>query len=1032
MQRLAARIEDTPISKEDTRISKTVDDGRPDPASATVGMRIYYMHSLLAGPIADWDLQFARCSEMGFSHVLVTPPFLPGRTGNVFLTRDHHRLHPALGDGDATHALASATRQAAQHGLELLLDLVIDRVAAECGWVEDHPDDLPDPRRSSWDRGAAVLSLDVRQMERWGCLIDEWLDIDIRGFRCDTTFATTQAAWGNLIRAGRKRSPGSIYIAGTPSYAVADSPFDFAASSSWAWDFQSGWLGDDLRRTAASGALLAMPELPFGRRIGDPAAARRSLAFAAALGPAWLMPMGFEDGARLPLNPRLAEPIRPTDDLTQAVRTANERHASLAASPAPELLSAPGAAVALLRRGPGILIAVNTALDRPAALPDNNAELAPGNLSVLQTKQEPPIICARPAIDAAVKAPRIAIEGISPAVDGGRFAVKRRVGDWVDVEVDLISDGHDTLAGLLLWRAVDASEWEGTPLRLLNNDRWTARFHLSRVGRYVFTIEAWRDEFATYQSDLRKKLGAGNDISREIDEGRVLLARLAPQRHATMEDDPLGVLLDESTAAEVAQSRHRPFLVHYEPVVAVDAERERAAFASWYELFPRSQSGDAQRHGTFDDVAARLPAIRDMGFDVLYFPPIHPIGRTNRKGRNNALTAAPEDPGSPYAIGAIEGGHDAILPELGTLEDFRRLIDAADRHGMEIVLDFAIQCSPDHPWLTAHRDWFAWRPDGSIKYAENPPKTYEDIVNVDFYADGAVPSLWLALRDVVRFWIEQGVRIFRVDNPHTKPLPFWEWMIADIRADRPDTIFLAEAFTRPKMMYRLAKVGFSQSYTYFTWRNSAAEMRDYLTELTATAPRDFFRPHFFVNTPDINPHFLQDSGRAGFLLRAALAATLSGLWGIYSGFELCESAALPGREEYRDSEKYEVRAWDWERPGNIIDVIRQLNAVRRANPALHSHLNVQFLPSSDPDVLVFAKSIPGNTVVAAVSFDPRNARETDIVVPASLWGRDGMIGLTGTDLMAGHDFPWHTGTSHIGLNPAAPFLIWRLRPLGEH
>jgi starch synthase (maltosyl-transferring) len=650
---------------------------------------------------------------------------------------------------------------------------------------------------------------------------------------------------------------------------------------------------------------------------------------------------------------------------------------------------------------------------------------------LLKTQDEPRIASPTPVVAAAVKAPRIAIEAISPTVDGGRFAVKRRVGDWVEVEVDLISDGHELLAGVLLWRAQDSAAWQETPLRLINNDRWTARFHLARLGRYVFTIEAWRDEFGTFQNDLRKKNVPGRDLTQEIEEGRALLSRHAPQLLAAMQQAPLSVLLADATAEAVAQARHRPFLVHYEPIIPVDAEREVAEFASWYELFPRSQSGDQSRHGTFDDVISRLPAIRDMGFDVVYFPPIHPIGRANRKGRNNALTAAEGDPGSPYAIGGIEGGHDAIHPELGTLDDFRHLVAEAKAHGMEVALDFAIQCSPDHPWLRDHHDWFAWRPDGSIKYAENPPKTYEDIVNVDFYGSGAVPDLWIGLRDVVQFWIDQDVRIFRVDNPHTKPLPFWEWMIADIRARHPDTIFLAEAFTRPKMMYRLAKIGFSQSYTYFTWRDTASEMRDYLVELTTTPPREFFRPHFFVNTPDINPVFLQQSGRSGFLIRAALAATLSGLWGVYSGFELCEGGALPGREEYLNSEKYEIRAWDWQRPGNIVDVITKLNAIRRANPALHSHLNLQFLSSTDPDVLVYAKSVSGNTVVVAVSFDPNAPHETDIVVPASLWERSADVALTGTDLLAGHEFPWRTGPTHIGLNPGMPFLIWRLRPTGE-
>jgi starch synthase (maltosyl-transferring) len=968
---------------------------------------------------------------MGFGHVLIAPPFLPGRTGNIFLTKDHRRLHPMLGGGDSTDALADAARSAAEHGLGFLLDLVVDRVADDAAIALCADDDPPDPRRPPAWRGSSASNLDGENFDRWLQLIGDWQDADVRGFRCDATDRLPPAQWRRLIEAARKRNPETIFIASNPSAALSDCGFDLAACSSWAWDCRADWLGSDLRRAASVGGVLAMPELPFGRRADTEAAARRRLTLAASLGSAWLMPMGFEQGARLPLDPYRADPIRPTADLTEAVKLANTLHLQLADSPAPELISAPGAPVALVSRGFGLTIAVNALLDRPSVLPDNGITVAPGDVQLLKRQDEPPIVSVAPAVGVAASAPRIAIESITPAVDGGRFAVKRRMGDWIDVEVDLISDGHETLAGMLLWRAEDAAEWQETPLRLVNNDRWTARFHLSRLGRYVFTVEAWRDEFGTFQADLRKKQAAGRDLTQAIAEGRTMIARLAPHRLAAMETDPIEVLLDEATAEDVAQARHRPFLVHYEPIIPVDAERDAAAFASWYELFPRSQSGDPTRHGTFDDVIARLPAIRDMGFDVLYFPPIHPIGRTNRKGRNNALTAAPGDPGSPYAIGGVEGGHDAIHPELGTLDDFRRLIVAAKDHDIEIALDFAIQCSPDHPWLREHRDWFAWRPDGSIKYAENPPKTYEDIVNVDFYGAGALPALWLGLRDVVQFWIDQGVHIFRVDNPHTKPLPFWEWMIGDIRARHPEAIFLAEAFTRPKMMYRLAKVGFSQSYTYFTWRNSAFEMREYLTELTTTAPRDFFRPHFFVNTPDINPVFLQESGRPGFLIRAALAATLSGLWGVYSGFELCEAAALPGREEYLDSEKYQIRAWDWQRPGNIIEVITRLNAVRRVNPALHSHLNLQFLSSNDPDVLVFAKSVPGNTIVVAVSFDPHAPREADIVVPASLWGVGGDIALTGTDLMAGHDFPWRTGQTHIGLSPAMPFLVWRLRPAGE-
>ena len=432
-------------------------------------------------------------------------------------------------------------------------------------------------------------------------------------------------------------------------------------------------------------------------------------------------------------------------------------------------------------------------------------------------------------------------------------------------------------------------------------------------------------------------------------------------------------------------------------------------------------------------------AIRDMGFDVLYFPPIHPIGRTHRKGRNNSLTAGPDDPGSPYAIGSAEGGHDAIHPELGSIEDFRALRRAAAAHGLEIALDFAIQCSPDHPWLREHPEWFAWRPDGTIRYAENPPKKYEDIVNVDFYAPGANPSLWIALRDVVLFWAREGVRIFRVDNPHTKPFPFWEWLIADIRGTFPDVIFLAEAFTRPKVMYRLAKIGFSQSYTYFTWRHTAAEFRDYLTELADAAPRDFFRPNFFVNTPDINPPFLQRSGRAGFLIRAALATTLAGVWGLYSGFELCEAEPIPGREEYLNSEKYEIRVRDWTRPGNIIAEITRLNAIRRANPALQTHLGVTFLQCGNDDVLCFVKAAPAadiqagdNMVIVAIGMDPNTPQTARLPITSAMRDFAGPGPLRVEDLMTGRTEDWHGDTYEATLDPASRiFAVWRVQPAFE-
>ncbi|GLK81496.1 alpha-1,4-glucan--maltose-1-phosphate maltosyltransferase [Methylopila turkensis] len=655
------------------------------------------------------------------------------------------------------------------------------------------------------------------------------------------------------------------------------------------------------------------------------------------------------------------------------------------------------------------------------------------------------------AIEAA-RRPRIAIEAVSPTVDGGRFPVKTVIGRGIVVEADVFADGHEVLRAEVVWRPRGASDWRRAEMAELPNDRWRAAFTPDAIGRHEFAVEAWWDDFGTFRRDLTKKREAGLDVALETDEGLILLeeiASTAPQQAAKALADiilatrALGVsdrvaaLLSPETHAAVEAAGHRAFLTR-SAAYGLEVDRVQAAFASWYELFPRSESGDPTRHGTFRDVIRRLPQIRDMGFDVLYFPPIHPIGKTNRKGPNNTLTPGPSDVGSPYAIGSPDGGHDALHPELGSLEDFRALVAAAADSGLEIALDFAIQCSPDHPWLKDHPGWFKWRPDGSMKYAENPPKKYQDIVNVDFYGPDAVPGLWAALRDVVLFWASEGVKTFRVDNPHTKAFPFWEWMIEEVKREHPDAIFLSEAFTRPKVMYRLAKLGYSQSYTYFTWRNHKAEIADYLTELTTTAPKDFFRPHFFVNTPDINPYFLQTSGRAGFLIRAALATTLSGLWGMYNGFEICESAPLPGKEEYLDSEKYEIRIRNWAQAGNIIPEITRLNRIRKENPALHSHLGVRFYNCFDDHVIYygkprFAEDGSGrieDMVLVFVNLDPFTVKDAPYEVPLWEFGLPDQGTIAVEDLMRGNRFTL-TGKQHrIHLNPnELPFHVWRLTNL---
>lgn len=830
-------------------------------------------------------------------------------------------------------------------------------------------------------------------------------------------------------------------------------------------------------------------------------AASRRLRIAAGFGCGLLVPMGFEIGARHRWDPardrpgdwdwdargaaidlsadlKAANAVVRSGGAPRALTGAGATAVALFRADAPDVRIAPGARLVLANPDveAGVSVPVGALLasagggfgrfrplwpqEGPALEPGATVTLGPCDARVYVAEAAEPIRPPAPArgrgatatgpmpearpwtAEAAAAQPRVAIEAVAPAVDDGRFAVKRIVGEVVQVEADLICDGHDKLAAAVQWRPVDQAEWREVRMRPLANDRWVASFPLERMGRHVFRVEAWKDAFATFRDELSKKHGAGLQVGLELEEGRLLVARaaeragegplagLARQLEAAGEAERLTLLLEETTAALMAAADDRPHRVRSADH-PVEADRREARFASWYELFPRSQSGDPKRHGTFADVERRLPEIRAMGFDVLYFPPIHPIGRTHRKGRNNSLTPGPDDPGSPYAIGSEEGGHDAIHPQLGTLEDFRRLLAAARAHGLEVALDFAIQCSPDHPWLREHKDWFAWRPDGSLRYAENPPKKYEDIVNVEFYAEGAVPALWQALRDVVCFWADQGVRTFRVDNPHTKPLPFWEWLIADIRARYPDCLFLSEAFTRPKMMYRLAKLGFNQSYTYFTWRNHKQEITEYLTELTTTAPKDFFRPNFFVNTPDINPYFLQSSGRPGFLIRAALATTLSGLWGMTEGFELCEGRAVPGKEEYLDSEKYEIRAWDRDRPGNIKAEIARLNAIRRTNPALQDHMGLAFHNAFDDAVLWYRKATPdrSNVLLVAVSLDPHAPREATVELPLWEWGLPDHASLEAEDLMHGHRFAWHGKHQRIRLDPAhLPFGIWRVRP----
>ena len=1029
--------------------------------------------SLPAGLAAGGGAQvpwLQRAAELGFNQVLAPASLLDEGPG----------------------AVATLVRVCREHGLDLLLDVDVARaLPASLDVRAEHPDwfhvlpdtgAMPDPRQPVPVAGVRWRFHDetvAPEALAWWCqrLRDALLS-GAAGLRLLSLEAAPGPWWEHLLDGLRGKAPQAIFLGWTQGLSpeelatLGNAGFDYSFCSAEWWDFHAGWLARELRRVAEVAPALACAAAPFGDPAADRAFGERGLAerhrrraawFAACCADGWLMPAGFAGGDGEAFD--LAGEIRGINAWLR--ESAAQAHGSA-------VLHIDDAWVGVLRRqGERAWLALfNARLDRDTdvdlgaiaggaacaygdwSAPDGAAQVPPlilaaGEVRILQGTRMQPVAtrasatARKQALVEATQAPRLAIETVTPAVDGGRFAVKRVVGDVVTVEADVFMDGHDKLAVALRWRALDEKHWHERRMQPLGNDRYRGQFTPTRVGRYEYTVQAWRDAYASYRHEIVAKHDAGVPIALEMREGQHLVERTAagisPTRRkplralasalAKAEDDEARyqLLIAEDTARAMAEGDLRAFAVEHPPL-HLEVDRRAAQFASWYELFPRSITDSPARHGTFRDVIGRLPAIRAMGFDVLYFPPIHPIGRAFRKGRNNTLTPGEHDPGSPYAIGSAEGGHTAIHPELGTIEDFRALRDAAREHGLELALDFAIQCSSDHPWLSEHPEWFDWRPDGSLRYAENPPKKYQDIVNVDFYEEGAIPSLWQALCDVVLYWAGEGVRTFRVDNPHTKPFPFWEWMIARVRSEYPDALFLSEAFTRPRPMYRLAKLGFSQSYTYFTWRHSKQEFIDYLTELTQGPPKDFFRPNFFVNTPDINPYFLQQSGRSGFLIRAALATTLSGLWGMYSGFELCEAVPIPGKEEYLDSEKYEIKPRDWNAPGNIVAEIAQLNAIRREQPALQSHLGIRFLRADNEQVLFFEKSAPGgrNRVLVAISLDPHHAQAADLHLPLADWGVGEDTPLTVEDLLHDATLTWRGGRQHVWLGQGMPYAIWRV------
>ena len=583
---------------------------------------------------------------------------------------------------------------------------------------------------------------------------------------------------------------------------------------------------------------------------------------------------------------------------------------------------------------------------------------------------------------------RVVIERVEPEIDAGRFAIKRIAGDQVQVEADIFADGHDHVTARLLFRYKQIPNWTAVPMEPLGNDRWRAAFPTVRLGEYLYTVAGWIDHFDTWRSDLEKRIEAGQDVRVDLLNGAQLIEEAAERsgrddadvlrrwalelRQAKDSEAARDVAMDPALAALMGQHLDPAMETRYERELRVTVDREKARYSAWYEMFPRSTSLEAGRHGTLKDCEARLDYVAELGFDVLYLPPIHPIGTSFRKGKNNSVMAEAGDVGSPWAIGAKEGGHTAIHPDLGTLADFKHLLREAGKKGIELALDIAFQCSPDHPWVKEHPEWFKKRADGSIQYAANPPKKYQDIYPLDFESTDW-EGLWEALRNVFLFWIEQGVRIFRVDNPHTKAFPFWEWMIAEVKHDFPDALFLAEAFTRPRVMQRLAKVGFTQSYTYFTWRNTKQELTDYMTELTHARVCEFMRPNLWPNTPDILPELLQIGGRPAFLSRVVLAATLGPSYGIYGpAYELGENQPMRvGSEEYLNSEKYEIRDWHLDAPQSISGAITQINRARRENAALHASHELFFHPTDNPYLIAYSKSTRdgSNVVLTVVNLD---------------------------------------------------------------
>jgi starch synthase (maltosyl-transferring) len=1025
------------------------------------GLRIYNLFPTLAGTVRQWTMHLPRIAAMGFNAVYVNPFHYPGFSGSLYAVKDYYRLNPRFRDDESDDddaLLREFTGAARAYRLRVIMDLVVNHtskdselVASRPQWftrdsrgsvVSPHATDPADPsRKTVW---GDLAELDYRPPQQrqilayFQQLVRHYMGLGFGGFRCDAAYKVPAEVWSDLIGDAKAADAKVIFCAenlGAPKEAVlalASAGFDYLFNSVKWWDFESPWLLEQYEEFRHIAPSVGFPESHDTQRLVTELRAagiaeseiephyRQAYAFAAAFSTGVMMPIGFEYGWSRRLDvvgTRNDEPEPNRFDLTDFITEVNAMKKAIPAlneeGPQRVLCNKDDSLLVLERRtesGNGrAFVLVNTREREPSevALATLSADF--GNSRIAVAPLDVRVVQAETSASEHPVAhhplwrsePRIQIEEVYPELDGGRYPVKRVVGDPLEVWADIFRDGHDKLRAVLKYR-YDGGEWRETPFVFFDNDRWVARLRLDAVGLWQYTIEAWTDHFESWRDEVEKKLAVAQSVEIELLEGQAVVEAALPQAgagDATRIREVLREFADADAARRtelflspavrelMARCSMRSDSVRYPRELEVVVDRKAARFAAWYEMFPRSQGTVPGKGATFDDCIARLPEIARLGFDVVYLVPIHPVGRVNRKGKDNSTVAEPGDPGSPYAIGSTEGGHRSVNPELGTLADFRRFVSAVAALGMEVALDFATQAAPDHPWVREHPEWFRFRPDGTIKYAENPPKKYEDIVNVDFdnpHREG----LWAELRDTILFWAGEGVRTFRVDNPHTKPLPFWEWLIREVKARCPEAIFLAEAFTRPKMMRALAKAGFTQSYTYFTWRNTKSELIEYLTELSGYPTKEYFRPNFFTNTPDILPVFLQEGGTPAFRIRLVLAATLSPVYGIYNGFEVCENTPIPGREEYLHSEKYEYKVWDWDRPGHIKEDIAALNRFRRNNAAMQDFSNLRFLYCGDPNILAYAKISADrtNAVMVVVNLDPHGAHEDTVELPLSEFG----------------------------------------------